>query len=129
MQKSDKASNHSIPNKAFIVVESNTAFNDGKGDSLRETWILKRLKYHEPQYWKFGEEGNKYFRHATEVEHVDERSMCCGTPPDCEWKAKGGKMCVASFDWSCSGVCKSVERMKDVHHSCGEGDAICMECC
>ncbi|XP_049380063.1 probable beta-1,3-galactosyltransferase 8 [Solanum stenotomum] len=121
----------------------------------------KGLKYHEPEYLKFGEEGNKYFRHATgqiyaisrdlaayismnsgilhryanedvslgswliglEVEHVDERSMCCGTPPDCEWKAKGGNMCVASFDWSCSGVCNSVERMKHVHHSCGEADA------
>ena len=23
------------------------------------------LKYHEPEYWKFGEEGNEYFRHAT----------------------------------------------------------------
>ncbi|THU68807.1 hypothetical protein C4D60_Mb08t07740 [Musa balbisiana] len=22
-------------------------------------------KYHEPEFWKFGEEGNKYFRHAT----------------------------------------------------------------
>lgn len=104
------------------------------------------MKYHEPEFWKFGEEGNKYFRHATgqiygiskdlasyisinryvftikfrtfefsiqnlmlgksehifrpilhrfanedvtlgawllglDVEHVDERSMCCGTPP------------------------------------------------
>ncbi|KAL0331151.1 UNVERIFIED_CONTAM: Beta-1,3-galactosyltransferase 7 [Sesamum angustifolium] len=25
----------------------------------------KNVKYHEPEYWKFGEEGNKYFRHAT----------------------------------------------------------------
>ncbi|KAK9271421.1 hypothetical protein L1049_027011 [Liquidambar formosana] len=79
----------------------------------------KTVKYHEPESWKFGEEGNKYFRHATgqiyaiskdlatyisinqpilhkyanedvslgswfiglEVEHIDERSMCCGTPP------------------------------------------------
>ncbi|XP_059451591.1 probable beta-1,3-galactosyltransferase 8 [Corylus avellana] len=120
----------------------------------------KGLKYHEPEYWKFGEEGNKYFRHATgqiyaiskdlaayistnlpilhryanedvslgswliglEVEHVDDRSMCCGTAPDCEWKAHAGNLCVASFDWSCSGICKSVERMKDVHKSCGEGD-------
>ncbi|KAJ4713904.1 Hexosyltransferase [Melia azedarach] len=57
-----------------------------------------------------------------EVEHVDDRSMCCGTPPDCEWKARAGNVCVASFDWSCSGICKSVERMKDVHYSCGEGD-------
>ncbi|XP_031259911.1 probable beta-1,3-galactosyltransferase 8 [Pistacia vera] len=118
------------------------------------------VKYHEPEYWKFGEEGNKYFRHATgqiyaiskdlaayisinspilhryanedvslgawfiglEVEHVDDRSMCCGTPPDCEWKARAGNVCVASFDWSCSGICKSVERMKEVHLSCGEGD-------
>ncbi|VFQ59991.1 unnamed protein product [Cuscuta campestris] len=128
--------------------------------------VLSRqgVKYHEPEYWKFGEEGNKYFRHATgqiyaiskdlaayisinsgilhryanedvslgawliglEVEHVDERSMCCSTSPDemsgCEWKAKAGNVCVASFDWSCSGICKSVERMKQVHRSCGEGE-------
>ncbi|PIA47029.1 hypothetical protein AQUCO_01400028v1 [Aquilegia coerulea] len=120
----------------------------------------KGVKYHEPEFWKFGEDGNKYFRHATgqiyaiskdlaayistnspilhryanedvslgswliglEVEHVDERSMCCGTPPDCEWKAQAGNVCVASFDWACSGICKSVERMKAIHNSCGEGD-------
>uniref|UniRef100_A0A1D1XTU7 Hexosyltransferase n=1 Tax=Anthurium amnicola TaxID=1678845 RepID=A0A1D1XTU7_9ARAE len=120
----------------------------------------KNVKYHEPEYWKFGEEGNKYFRHATgqiyaiskdlatyvsinqlilhkyanedvslgawfiglEVEHIDERNMCCGTPPDCEWKAQAGNVCIASFDWTCSGICKSVERMKDVHAKCGEGN-------
>ncbi|KAH7654713.1 Glycosyl transferase family 31 protein [Dioscorea alata] len=120
----------------------------------------KSVKYHEPEYWKFGEEGNKYFRHATgqiyaiskdlatyisinqpilhkyanedvslgswfiglEVEHIDDRSMCCGTPPDCEWKAQAGNVCIASFDWSCSGICKSVERVKEVHEKCGEGD-------
>ncbi|KAJ0968631.1 hypothetical protein J5N97_025548 [Dioscorea zingiberensis] len=118
------------------------------------------VKYHEPEYWKFGEEGNKYFRHATgqlyaiskdlatfisvnrhilhkyanedvslgswfiglDVEHIDERSLCCGTPPDCEWKAQAGNPCAASFDWSCSGICKSVERMDEVHQRCGEGD-------
>ncbi|KAL0391701.1 UNVERIFIED_CONTAM: Beta-1,3-galactosyltransferase 7 [Sesamum radiatum] len=120
----------------------------------------KNVKYHEPEYWKFGEEGNKYFRHATgqiyaiskdlatyisinqpilhkyanedvslgswfiglEVEHIDERNMCCGTPPDCEWKAQAGNVCIASFDWSCSGICKSVEKMKFVHDQCGEGE-------
>ncbi|XP_074564728.1 beta-1,3-galactosyltransferase 7-like isoform X2 [Curcuma longa] len=120
----------------------------------------KNIKYHEPEYWKFGEEGNKYFRHATgqiyaiskdlasyisinqrilheyanedvtlgawfiglDVEHIDDRNMCCGTPPDCEWKAQAGNVCVASFDWSCSGICKSVEKIKDVHQKCGEGD-------
>ncbi|KAK4758321.1 hypothetical protein SAY87_019622 [Trapa incisa] len=120
----------------------------------------KNVKYHEPEYWKFGEEGNKYFRHATgqiyaiskdlatyisinqpilhkyanedvslgawfiglEVEHIDDRNMCCGTPPDCEWKAQAGNVCIASFDWSCSGICKSVEKIKDVHTRCGEGD-------
>ncbi|KAL5201000.1 hypothetical protein ABZP36_035354 [Zizania latifolia] len=25
----------------------------------------KNAKYHEPEFWKFGEDGNKYFRHAT----------------------------------------------------------------
>ncbi|XP_031394437.1 beta-1,3-galactosyltransferase 7 isoform X4 [Punica granatum] len=121
----------------------------------------KNVKYHEPEYWKFGQEGNKYFRHATgqiyaisrdlatyisinqpilhkyanedvslgswfiglEVEHIDDRNMCCGTPPDCEWKAQAGNVCIASFDWSCSGICKSVEKIKDVHARCGEGDA------
>ncbi|KAM7259067.1 hypothetical protein ACFE04_014808 [Oxalis oulophora] len=122
----------------------------------------KGVRYHEPEYWKFGEQGNKYFRHATgqiyaiskdlasyisinspilhrfanedvslgawliglEVEHVDDRSMCCGTPPDCDWKAEAGNVCVASFDWSCSGICNSVERMKHVHASCGEGEDV-----
>jgi hypothetical protein len=42
---------------------------------------------------------------------------------DCEWKGQAGNVCVASFDWSCSGICKSVERMKDVHARCGEGDS------
>ncbi|XP_042064846.1 beta-1,3-galactosyltransferase 7-like [Salvia splendens] len=120
----------------------------------------KSVKYHEPEYWKFGEDGNKYFRHATgqiyaiskdlatyisinqhilhkyanedvslgswliglEVEHIDERNMCCGTPPDCEWKAQAGNVCIASFDWSCSGICKSVEKIKFVHEQCGEGE-------
>ncbi|KAL8459562.1 hypothetical protein ACS0TY_036891 [Phlomoides rotata] len=120
----------------------------------------KNVKYHEPEYWKFGEDGNKYFRHATgqiyaiskdlatyisinqpilhkyanedvslgswfiglEVEHIDERNMCCGTPPDCDWKAQAGNVCIASFDWSCSGICKSVEKLKFVHEQCGEGE-------
>ncbi|GLT59796.1 hypothetical protein SLA2020_325960 [Shorea laevis] len=119
----------------------------------------KGVRYHEPEYWKFGEEGNKYFRHATgqlyaisrdlasyisinqhvlhkyanedvslgswfiglDVEHIDDRRLCCGTA-DCEWKAQAGNVCVASFDWTCSGICKSVERMKDVHQRCGEGE-------
>lgn len=41
---------------------------------------------------------------------------------DCEFKTHAGSLCVASFDWQCSGVCKSVERMKKVHSACGEGD-------
>ncbi|KAJ0232844.1 Beta-1,6-galactosyltransferase GALT31A [Hirschfeldia incana] len=120
----------------------------------------KGVKYHEPEYWKFGEEGNKYFRHATgqiyaiskdlatyisvnrqllhkyanedvslgswfiglDVEHIDDRSLCCGTPLDCEWKGQAGNPCAASFDWSCSGICKSVDRMLDIHQRCGEGE-------
>ncbi|KAI4388053.1 hypothetical protein MLD38_000424 [Melastoma candidum] len=121
----------------------------------------KNVKYHEPEYWKFGEEGNKYFRHATgqiyaisrdlatyisinqailhkyanedvslgswfiglDVEHIDDRNMCCGSPPDCQWKAQAGNVCIASFDWSCSGICKSVEKIKEVHAMCGEEKA------
>lgn len=87
-----------------------------------------------------------------EVEHIDDRNFCCGTPPgknfnyyqtiyllsmwflmvylpfliciwiDCRWKAEAGDVCVASFEWSCSGICKSVERMKIVHEVCSEGE-------
>ncbi|MCD9641287.1 hypothetical protein HAX54_027393 [Datura stramonium] len=40
--KSDRASNHSIPNKAFIVIGINTAFSSRKRrDSLTETWMPK----------------------------------------------------------------------------------------
>ena len=41
---------------------------------------------------------------------------------DCEWKAQAGNICVASFDWSCSGICRSSERIMDVHQRCGEGE-------
>ncbi|OIT22116.1 PREDICTED: probable beta-1,3-galactosyltransferase 2 [Nicotiana attenuata] len=120
----------------------------------------KGVRYHEPEHWKFGEDGNRYFRHATgqlyaiskdlatyisinqhvlhkyvnedvslgswliglDVEHIDDRRLCCGTPPDCEWKAQAGNICVASFDWSCSGICRSVDRIKEVHRRCGEGE-------
>ncbi|XP_031394583.1 probable beta-1,3-galactosyltransferase 2 isoform X2 [Punica granatum] len=120
----------------------------------------KGVRYHEPEYWKFGESGNKYFRHATgqlyaiskdlatyisinqhvlhkyanedvslgswfiglDVEHIDDRRLCCGTPPDCEWKAQAGNICVASFDWTCSGICRSADRIKEVHRRCGEGE-------
>ena len=37
-------------------------------------------------------------------------------------RAEVGDVCVASFDWKCSGVCKSVDRMWLVHAVCGEGD-------
>jgi len=33
--------------------------------SLSEISNFRGVRYHEPEYWKFGEEGNKYFRHAT----------------------------------------------------------------
>ncbi|KAJ1703925.1 hypothetical protein LUZ63_003704 [Rhynchospora breviuscula] len=120
----------------------------------------KGVRYYEPEHWKFGDSGNKYFRHATgqlyaiskdlatyisinqhvlhkfinedvslgswfiglDVEHIDDRRLCCGTPPDCEWKTQAGNICAASFDWTCSGICNSVDRMKEVHQRCGESE-------
>lgn len=120
----------------------------------------KDVRYYEPEHWKFGDVGNKYFRHATgqlyalskdlatyisinkhvlhkyinedvslgawliglDVEHIDDRRLCCGTPPDCEWKAQAGNTCAASFDWKCSGICNSVESIWGVHNRCGESE-------
>ncbi|KAL8130156.1 hypothetical protein V2J09_019311 [Rumex salicifolius] len=123
----------------------------------------KGVRYHEPEHWKFGGEGNKYLRHATgqiyaisrdlatyisinqhilhkyanedvslgtwliglDMLHIDDKRLCCGTPPDCEWKAQAGNICVASYDWSCSGICQSSDRIYEVHRRCGEGaDAV-----
>lgn len=118
----------------------------------------KGVRYHEPEHWKLGGEGNKYFRHATgqlyaisrdlavyiainqhmlhryanedvslgswliglDVSHIDDKRLCCGTPPDCEWKAQAGNICAASFDWNCSGICQSDERIFEVHQRCSE---------
>ncbi|MCD7468537.1 Beta-1,3-galactosyltransferase 2 [Datura stramonium] len=134
----------------YVKVDDDVHVNIG---TLAETLARHRKKprvyiggvrYHEPEYWKFGETGNKYFRHATgqiyaiskdlasyisvnqhvlhkyanedvslgawfiglDVQHIDDRRLCCGTPPDCEWKAQAGNVCVASFDWTCSGICR-----------------------
>ncbi|XP_031393713.1 probable beta-1,3-galactosyltransferase 2 isoform X1 [Punica granatum] len=120
----------------------------------------KGVRYHEPEYWKFGAVGNRYFRHATgqlyaiskdlatyisvnqnllhkyanedvslgswfiglDVEHVHDRRFCCGTPPDCEYRAQAGSTCAASFDWRCSGICNSSFRIMEVHERCKEGE-------
>lgn len=37
-------------------------------------------------------------------------------------KAESGEVCVASFDWNCSGICQSVDRMWMVHAMCGEDE-------
>ncbi|XVF52989.1 hypothetical protein PTKIN_Ptkin05aG0062200 [Pterospermum kingtungense] len=39
---------------------------------------LKIVKYHEPEYWKFGEEGNTYFRHATRRMHAISKGLDAG---------------------------------------------------
>ncbi|GJS94509.1 probable beta-1,3-galactosyltransferase 2 isoform X1 [Tanacetum coccineum] len=74
----------------------------------------KGVRYHEPEHWKFGESGNKL-----DVEHIDDQRLCCGTSPDCEWKAQARNICVASFDWTCSGIGRPVDRIKEVHRRCG----------
>ncbi|KAI3698138.1 hypothetical protein L6452_31250 [Arctium lappa] len=119
----------------------------------------KGVKYREPEFWKFGDVGNNYFRHARgpiygiskelamyisknqdilhkyanedvslgtwmiglEVEHVNDRSLCCGTPV-CEWKNLIGHTCAATLDWACSGICNSQERIRDVHKRCSEDE-------
>eukprot|EP00850_Spirogloea_muscicola_P022699 SM000307S11696 [mRNA] locus=s307:63797:67350:- [translate_table: standard] len=55
------------------------------------------------------------------VEHVDERRLCCGSPPegDCQNRKQEDNPCIAVFDWRCSGICNSVQRMLLVHESCG----------
>ncbi|KAL4562505.1 hypothetical protein LXL04_034711 [Taraxacum kok-saghyz] len=117
----------------------------------------KGEKYREPEFWKFGDMENNYFRYASgqiyaiskelatyisnnqdvlhkyanedvsmgtwmiglDVEHIDDRSLCCGTPV-CELKNLIGHTCVATIDWACSGICYSEERIHDVHKRCSE---------
>jgi hypothetical protein len=38
----------------------------GKNLVFMASFLWNRgVRYHEPEYWKFGEVGNRYFRHAT----------------------------------------------------------------
>lgn len=50
-----------------IIVNSFVSFHSGDACFFFNILFLffRNVKYHEPEYWKFGEEGNKYFRHAT----------------------------------------------------------------
>ncbi|XP_052203193.1 probable beta-1,3-galactosyltransferase 2 [Diospyros lotus] len=120
------------------------------------------VKYYEPEYWKFGDEENNYFRHATgqiyaiskelasyilanqnllhkyanedvslgswfiglEVEHVDDRRMCCGSIDECQVRALIGLGCVATFNWRCSGICRSTERILGIHQRCKEPESV-----
>jgi hypothetical protein len=68
---------------------------------------------------QFDAQGHTYiFEQCTMIPF---RSFCFAYA-DCEWKAKAGDVCAASFDWTCSGICKSVDRMKDIHKRCGEDE-------
>lgn len=42
---------------------------------------------------------------------------------DCELRAQAGNICIATFDWRCSGICRSVERIMEVHQRCGEDES------
>ncbi|XP_058200423.1 probable beta-1,3-galactosyltransferase 2 [Rhododendron vialii] len=57
-----------------------------------------------------------------EVEHVDEKRLCCGSTNECQFKALIGTACAATYDWSCSGLCRSSERMRGVHYRCAENE-------
>lgn len=47
----------------------------------------------------------------------DDRRLCCSSEGDCA-RRTGAEQCIAVFDWRCSGICNSVERMKGVHSEC-----------
>ncbi|KAL9683315.1 hypothetical protein QQ045_015135 [Rhodiola kirilowii] len=147
------------------------------GPVLSQKWY----KYYEPEFWKFGEEGNRYFRHATgqlyaissdlakyirtnidvlhkyanedvslgawfiglDVEYIDDKRICCPSTSKsllqsgkffgnelslkkmtrlagCYVRRLAGESCIAVFDWGCSGLCRSTDRMSTVHKICGE---------
>eukprot|EP00271_Cylindrocystis_brebissonii_P007130 TRINITY_DN2029_c0_g1_i1.p1 TRINITY_DN2029_c0_g1~~TRINITY_DN2029_c0_g1_i1.p1 ORF type:complete len:396 (+),score=67.56 TRINITY_DN2029_c0_g1_i1:947-2134(+) len=56
-----------------------------------------------------------------DVLHEDERALCCASPPDgeCARRRGVGQHCIAVFDWRCSGLCSSADRMAEVHRACG----------
>ncbi|GFZ03235.1 Galactosyltransferase family protein [Actinidia rufa] len=43
---------------------------------------------------------------------------------ECQFKALSGDVCVATFDWSCSGICRSTERIRGVHKRCRENETV-----
>eukprot|EP00897_Mesotaenium_endlicherianum_P011015 jgi/Mesen1/9942/ME000705S09079 len=50
--------------------------------------------------------------------HEDERRLCCSSQGECSSRKAAGDACIGVFDWRCSGLCHSVDRMKEVHKEC-----------
>lgn len=51
-----------LGSRSFLIF---TVLHLGKCANKNNLCSFRGVKYHEPEYWKFGEEGNRYFRHAT----------------------------------------------------------------
>ncbi|KVI06701.1 protein of unknown function DUF4094 [Cynara cardunculus var. scolymus] len=102
---------------------------------LLETELSRGVRYHEPEYWKFGEEGNKYFRHATGQIYAISKDLAAYISSNSGILHRYANEDVSLGSWLIGldvqhiddrsiGICKSVERMKFVHDSCGEGDVV-----
>ena len=44
--------------------------------------------------------------------------LVLGRIADCEWKAQAGNICVAAFDSTCSGICRSADPIVEVNMQC-----------
>lgn len=102
-----------FPNK-WVIVSTELSTRHCNGSLLIWTQFWKKKVF---LFWKLA--------YARRYEHYGRSKMGFSffwVWLDCEWKAQAGNPCVASFDWTCSGICRSVDRMPDVHHRCGEGE-------
>nr|CAB3450115.1 unnamed protein product [Digitaria exilis] len=139
--------------KAFVVVGVNTAFSSRKRrDSVRETWMPqgqleeqkgivirftighsatsnsildKAIDSEDAQHHDFLRLDHVEGYHELSAKTKIFFSTAVGIW-DADFYVKVDDdvhVNLASFDWSCSGICKSVERIKDVHARCGEGDS------
>lgn len=55
-----------------------------------------------------------------EVQHVDERRLCCDSAERCAAQTGPGNVCLAYFEMACAGICAPGERLEPIFHSCLE---------
>ncbi|KAK9842850.1 hypothetical protein WJX74_003372 [Apatococcus lobatus] len=53
-----------------------------------------------------------------EVEHLDERRLCCDSPERCQAQTSEANTCLSYYEHQCAGICSSEQRLEPIWQAC-----------